>query len=414
MDHGGGDLRVLSALLGLKRQAPDRVHLLLGNRDINKMRLACELAPGAMALDPSAVRAPDFLSGIVSTQYQDFLRGITRFKPGAHDPLSFVPAAWRDEATAMAQADTRVNRLKWLLRFTMGAPRAFEGRRAELRAFGLASNDDAVAESFVSSVMPGGASMEYLRQAQVAALLGDTLFVHGALPSAPCIATFVSPQSSLCELSVVDWCRRVNTWATQEIKSWQDDPLDYFQAGGELVRYAAPGCAHSVVYADWLNAAPPRRPANPFQIDETVSRFLRRGGVKRIVCGHQPYGDAPLVLRADEEDACTVIVADTMYSDPSAKDLRGVAVSEVCIDADVVGEGGRGVRSQCAIRGILRNGMRHGCVVEEDRLLGQAFHQGVCVSRVEDTSEDTYVVLNREDHSLAVSSQLVSHAGLER
>lgn len=45
VDKGGRDLAFLRDLVGLKERHPGRVHLVLGNRDINKMRFAAELAP---------------------------------------------------------------------------------------------------------------------------------------------------------------------------------------------------------------------------------------------------------------------------------------------------------------------------------------------------------------------------------
>ena len=39
-DKGPGDIRLARMLVGLKRRHPDRVFLLMGNRDINKLR--CE------------------------------------------------------------------------------------------------------------------------------------------------------------------------------------------------------------------------------------------------------------------------------------------------------------------------------------------------------------------------------------
>jgi hypothetical protein len=44
-DRGYGDLRILKDLVELKSENPDRVHLILGNRDINKLRLLTELQP---------------------------------------------------------------------------------------------------------------------------------------------------------------------------------------------------------------------------------------------------------------------------------------------------------------------------------------------------------------------------------
>jgi hypothetical protein len=42
-DRGEGDIRVMADIVRLKRANPDRVHIILGNRDVNKMRLLTEL-----------------------------------------------------------------------------------------------------------------------------------------------------------------------------------------------------------------------------------------------------------------------------------------------------------------------------------------------------------------------------------
>ena len=44
VDKGPGDIRLVRALVNLKRRYPDRVHLLVGNRDLNKLRLPSELS----------------------------------------------------------------------------------------------------------------------------------------------------------------------------------------------------------------------------------------------------------------------------------------------------------------------------------------------------------------------------------
>jgi hypothetical protein len=43
-DRGAGDLRVMRDIVWLKERYPDRVHIILGNRDINKLRLPFELS----------------------------------------------------------------------------------------------------------------------------------------------------------------------------------------------------------------------------------------------------------------------------------------------------------------------------------------------------------------------------------
>lgn len=42
-DRGPGDIRVMRDLISLKKANPDRVYIILGNRDVNKMRLLTEL-----------------------------------------------------------------------------------------------------------------------------------------------------------------------------------------------------------------------------------------------------------------------------------------------------------------------------------------------------------------------------------
>ena len=44
-DRGPGDLRLMRDLISLKERYPSHVHLLLGNRDINKLRMLSELHP---------------------------------------------------------------------------------------------------------------------------------------------------------------------------------------------------------------------------------------------------------------------------------------------------------------------------------------------------------------------------------
>jgi hypothetical protein len=57
-DRGPGDLRIAAYLVGLKRRYPDRVHLLIGNRDANKLRFSAELSDMDMARPAEEVPKP--------------------------------------------------------------------------------------------------------------------------------------------------------------------------------------------------------------------------------------------------------------------------------------------------------------------------------------------------------------------
>ena len=92
-DKGGQDLYVLRQLISLKERHPSRVHLLLGNRDINKLRILDELQP----------------------------------KP--HKGVYWL----RQRAPGRNVAPLeKAKRLEWMLSNTMGSPNAFELRRNEL------------------------------------------------------------------------------------------------------------------------------------------------------------------------------------------------------------------------------------------------------------------------------------------
>ena len=63
-DKGPGDIRISRALCDLKDRHPSRVVLLIGNRDVNKMRLVSELDPTALAAPEEAIEAPYYMRGL--------------------------------------------------------------------------------------------------------------------------------------------------------------------------------------------------------------------------------------------------------------------------------------------------------------------------------------------------------------
>jgi hypothetical protein len=97
-DRGPASGRLVATFLAARRAQPDRVVLLAGNRDLNKIRLRTEL-------------------------------------DGHRD---------------------RAERLRYLLAETMGARRAFEHRRAELAASGQPASDDDVVDRYLADVAPDG------------------------------------------------------------------------------------------------------------------------------------------------------------------------------------------------------------------------------------------------------------------
>lgn len=170
-DRGGSDLYVIRQLLSLQRRHPDRVYFLMGNRDINKMRIIQEMG----GFSPNqANNVNNFLPQHPGVYW---LRG-TGLKG---DPLSFDTLENKPELPA--------ERLRWILSKTMGAPEAFELRKRELQQEiamdgnkRLVVTDDDVVESYMKSCHPSGEMGQYLSKAKLVLRFGSALFVHGALP----------------------------------------------------------------------------------------------------------------------------------------------------------------------------------------------------------------------------------------
>lgn len=276
VDRGPGSLRVVSALLECKRAQPAQVILLAGNRDINKLRLARELAGRPLARTPEPERSTG------------------------------GPAL-----------------LRWILSNTMGAKDAFEHRREELtRMSHTRATDDMVYESFRAEVRPGGALRALLRESALAHRVGDALFVHGGVTEQ---SFGVVPTGAISEdertaeyRKITDdsntWVESLNAFFRAQIESFdamaERAPLDAPAPWAALVAYQAPhpgtkANQQSVVYGRTTDTF-----GNPVLPERSVIDRLRRDGVHRVFVGHSPAGDCPSVLRFED---FSMVFADNSY-----------------------------------------------------------------------------------------------------
>ena len=131
-DRGVGDIRFILEMLSLKEAYPDRVHFILGNRDLNKLRFAFETTEAQLSEPPKCywLKGPD--------------KGPYDFKADKIEP----------EGTP----DKLSDRVKWMLKKTMGSPDCFEFRKEELSVLDTLTEDEHVAQSFVDSVRADGKS----------------------------------------------------------------------------------------------------------------------------------------------------------------------------------------------------------------------------------------------------------------
>jgi hypothetical protein len=148
-DRGNGDIRILRDLISLKNRYRDqnRVFFILGNRDVNKLRLPVTLSDAVLA----------------------------------HRPECY----WVNASTIDAdyKVDDIVDKLKWTLKHTMGSPFSFECRKQEMLEFvpGLVIDDAMISADYLKLILPGGLLFNYVKEASMAVIIGDTIFVHGAI-----------------------------------------------------------------------------------------------------------------------------------------------------------------------------------------------------------------------------------------
>jgi hypothetical protein len=185
VDKGPGDIRLVRALVSLKRRHPDRVDLLVGNRDLNKLRLSSELSEADLARDVGEIRRPFWNAR--STSLREHLEERRAGTPGA----------------SATEVNTRAERLQYLLQHTLGCPDTFEFRRAEVRALtrvhgryppdpdthdvtpmhdaagsslapsSVEVTDEEVVDSFLYEIGPEGSLRQYLQLSSIAAIVGS-------------------------------------------------------------------------------------------------------------------------------------------------------------------------------------------------------------------------------------------------
>jgi len=161
-DKGPGTLRVLDTMVRAKKHWPSRVHLLFGNRDLNRMGWISELADRDGDVDATPVKGLDL---------------------------------WAENDDVSDPVDGE-----------------FECRRfelAELQEVELDEiEDDLVQQSYEECLKQGGAFAEYLERSQLAILLGDNLFVDGQV-----VALESMPGVDEDEERMRGWLEDLNDWA---------------------------------------------------------------------------------------------------------------------------------------------------------------------------------------------------------
>ena len=390
VDKGAGDLRLCRQMVALKRRYPERVFLLVGNRDLNKLRFTSELSDADMARPVHSIPIPHWLES----------------NPRAVSLAQHLSKRAQELGVELDAVNTRAERLRWMYKETLGCPETFELRRLEMALLRAAEggdgtaatavSDDDVVVNCIAEVQKGGSLWEYLSVACVAVHIGNTLFVHGAVDIdnygwIPPHTKFQIPEDeSRPDVprvdSVSEWVAGLNAYlraglADHAARPAWDEPVRSTR-GGESLMALQNRCAmwgRSVVsncYGDGGNVttaealtkraqklaemgSSPETSGGRASLlyegvcsnprDPTVVAWLQRSGVRRVVVGHKPCGDCPAVM-SSRYSGTEIVCADTAFSDTSSKpDMRGVALASVVLV-------GTAEENHTELHGVLKDG----------------------------------------------------------
>jgi hypothetical protein len=430
-DKGGHDLFCVRQLLDLKRRYPQRVHFILGNRDLNKLRILNELGSDDGLTNPTRTT-------MVMPRHHGvyYLTGTGR--PG--DPM--LPNAGISQTCP-------VERLKWMLADTMGSPQAFEFRKQELELereerlartttgqAGWSSDiitDAHVVQSYRRACHPNGEMGQYLRQGHLALKLGSLFVVHGALPLTPEVLEsaeeeessssssvwsnmeFAMPWRDVAQIkepvpsNVIDWIQSTNSFADLELRKWadciaelersgqsgqSDQPIwaergGYHDAGTpycNLMQYGYGWTPNgkrnrTVVYSSWQTRGMPRRFARDAatKFAKMTSEFFDEAHVQLILSGHQPSGDMPTPIRVDANKM--IVCCDTSYSgDTMWEDVARINPGR---GSSGSGRGNLAVSEvlveQCKLSGEIRDVTLHGVLSDGSKYEMKNVMSDACV-----------------------------------
>lgn len=273
-DRGPASLRVLSTLVQFKKDYPDRVHLIIGNRDLNKLYFPYLLVGAGRAAPPSERMAARFVWWFRETYPQHASLGAQEIIPKYSDPII---------------------KMKFLYARSTNAPEAVEFRRREINV----SSDEAVLESLMSDVSENGLLLQYLELGEIGTIVEGNLFVHGALTEESMrfdgLPTSVNPDAGIHQ-----YFKDLNEWKNVELAKWKKRWLRVPGGENPLVAMAS---TPSPVFSRYPSEG----------TEKTLVRRLLREGISRVVVGHTPQGQVPTIWQVEDNGE----LFETVTSDQS-------------------------------------------------------------------------------------------------
>ena len=386
VDKGPYSIRIMQSILALKAEEPNRVHLIVGNREAKMTRLWEEMRC------PRTVR-----SRLCSdmTVFWENKQPPSRYMSAHINEIGSTQSI-QDYVASLSDETCQSLYLRWMLTYTMGcgliqdkSVDTFELYRQELcdltRLPLSRITDEDVTAFLLQQVQPGGVFYDYLSKGVLCHRIGDTLFVHGAIPEAGIGYIPGRPHTARAlDMPLDQWIEGLNGWFKKEVKKWKRSeslPADVPPGDSPLMKYLVFN-PKTVTTSNWYN--PSTRKISP--LSDVVANYLTKNGIRRVMTGHQPFSDCPLVLK-HEGTGLEVVVGDTSYSDPTAEhNTQGIAYS-VCELLQQGSTEGNDMTSKVIIRAQRRSGMQQVLDLSDPGLstLGKVTTDGVY--RLKDTGQ---------------------------
>lgn len=304
IDNGPNNMAILKFLRHLKTEYGNRIVFILGNRDINKLRLLFELE-----------EAKDGKFWIRS--------GLEKFVPG------FNKVVTKDDGTTVEPIKSEIEkltsvpqRLKYLFNNTFGIRDNFKNMKTELGS----NSDEDVVKAYLNLLGPKGDLSFYLLNGNLVYYDEKTrsIYVHGSVNCTNFLLDYVKKDQIK---DFYKWKDNLNKWAHKLISDTITRKITNEEEIEELLNYQEPvntegaDNIRSVVHArPWVLSEDykkyPLGLASPVgsPFSETCREGLSRY-VDIMVISHSPVGQIPIIIkdnpRTKNDKLLTIVACDT-------------------------------------------------------------------------------------------------------
>ena len=363
MDRGPHTIKLMRYFIGLKRKYPERVNLLLGNRDLNKLSFS--------------IMRESKLVNIQDPKYKEFLekKSVTHVKANK----------------SLAKLNTIDNQVQFWAS-ELGLSKAIEFHQQELSEINKAQvTYTNAAKDFADLISnPNREYFQYIKLGQLVHSEGSVVYLHGGLPSQN---GFV-PDSATVHDNFEDWKDSLNQWLKSELTDYVSGLKQGVigNNGKKLIFYG------DALYDSQLNKiwnhdnsviyGPRFQENDNFRLPQKNNLdWLKANGKNTMILGHSPAGNVPTPLRGND---ILVIMADTSYG-PNG------AYTQVSVDGEII-----------SVKGALENGteIKYSISARNNKsLIGMKFGSETIVGKTSDGRYATfkYTGFNREERILAKS-----------